>query len=58
MIITMGYLLAILVNVVVNIWVVGLFLFRRLRTSSVPAWLLLVNFAFFTIQLILFIINR
>ncbi|HWK02569.1 MAG TPA: hypothetical protein VNS58_02995 [Puia sp.] len=58
MIIIMGYLLAILVNTVVNLWVIALFIAGRLRTSSVPVWLLIVNFAFFSLQLALLIINR
>jgi hypothetical protein len=58
MIIILGYLLAILVNTVVNAWVMVLFISGRLRASLVPAWLLIVNFAFFTIQLLLLIINR
>jgi hypothetical protein len=58
MIIIMGYLLAILVNTVVNLWVIALFIAGRLRASSVPVWLLIVNFAFFSLQLALLIINR
>jgi hypothetical protein len=58
MIIILGYLLAILVNTLVNVWVIGLFISRRLRASLVPTWLLIVNFTFFAIQLLLLLINR
>jgi hypothetical protein len=58
MIIIMGYLLAILVNTVVNTWVIALLIFRRLKVGLVPTWLLIANFAFFTLQLVLFIINH
>lgn len=58
MIIIMGYLLAILVNTLVNVWVMVLFLSRRLVNAAVPVWLLIVNFTFFTIQILLFIVNR
>ena len=54
----LGYILAILVNTVVNVWVIVLFLFRKLKTGQVPAWLLIINFIFFAIQLTLLIINR
>jgi hypothetical protein len=58
MIIVMGYLLAILVNTAVNVWVLALFITRRLRSGLVPSWLLIANFVFFTLQLTLLIINR
>jgi len=58
MVIVLGYLLSIFVNVVVNIWVVTLLTTRRLRAANVPVWLLVVNFAFFLLQLLLIILNR
>ena len=58
MIIILGYLLAILVNTLVNVWVIALFVARRLIKDAVPTWLLIANFLFFSIQLTLFIINR
>lgn len=58
MIIIMGYLLAIIVNTLVNLWVIGLFATRRLIRGALPTWLLIVNFLFFALQLTLFIINR
>jgi hypothetical protein len=54
-IIVMGYFLAILVNATVNIWGLVLLSAHRLRSASVPPWLLAVNFIFFVIQLILII---
>jgi hypothetical protein len=58
LIIILGYLLAIIVNVVVNVSVMLLFLLRKLRTSPIPVWLVIVNFCFFLLQITLFIINR
>ena len=58
MILILGYLLAILVNTLVNVWVMTLFVTRRLIKDAVPTWLLIANFLFFSIQLTLFIINR
>ncbi|HXB91798.1 MAG TPA: hypothetical protein VNU72_05895 [Puia sp.] len=57
-IIVLGYLLSIVVNIVVNCWVIAMLLFRRSKLASVPLWLLIVNFIFFVLQIILFIINR
>jgi hypothetical protein len=54
-VIVMGYLLSILVNVVVNCWLIGLLFAKKVRTTGVPIWLLIVNFAFFILQLLLLI---
>jgi hypothetical protein len=58
MIIILGYLLAILVNTVVNVWVIAGLVVRKLKKDMVPGWLLIVNFAFFALQLLLLLINR
>jgi hypothetical protein len=58
MIILLGYVLAILVNTIVNVGVIILLLSRRLRSGQPPRWLLIVNFIFFAIQLTLLLINR
>jgi hypothetical protein len=58
LVIVCGYLLSIFVNVVVNIWVLLLLTARRLRGAAVPVWLLVTNFVFFILQLLLLIINR
>jgi len=58
MIIVLGYLLAILVNTVVNIWVVAALMVHRLKKGMVPTWLVITNFAFFVLQLLLLLINR
>jgi len=52
--IVLGYMVSILVNVVVNCWLIVLLLGKRLRTSGVPVWLLIVNGVFFMVQLFLF----
>ena len=58
LVIVLGYLLSIFVNVVVNCWVLVMLTARRLRAAMVPVWLLLVNFIFFILQLLLLILNR
>ena len=55
--IIMGYVLSIIINILVNTTVIILFLFGRLRTAGIRAWLLIVNLIFFVIQVILLIIN-
>jgi hypothetical protein len=57
-ILALGYFLSIIINVIVNATVLFLFLIRRLRTAAIPPWLLVVNFLFFIVQIILLIINR
>jgi hypothetical protein len=57
-VIVMGYLLSALFNIIVNLWVLGLLLVKRLRAAAVPLWLLIVNFGFFMLQLTLLILNR
>ena len=57
-IIVLGYLLAIFINTMVNIWVGLSLLTRRLRHGMVPLWLLIVNALFFILQIILYILSR
>lgn len=57
-VILLGYLLSGLVNVVVNVWALVLLIGRRLRTAAVPVWLLITNFIFFILLLILLLMNR
>jgi threonine/homoserine/homoserine lactone efflux protein len=58
LIIVLGWLLSILVNFIVNGWVIGLLVAGKLRAASIPRWLLIVNGLFFIIQLALLILNR
>lgn len=51
--IVLGYIVSILVNVVVNCWLIVLLFGKRLRAAGVPVWLLIVNFVFFIVQLFL-----
>lgn len=51
--IVLGWLLSILFNTIVNIVIIVLFVFRRLRRAAVPVWLLIANFVFFVLQIIL-----
>jgi len=58
LIILLGYLLAIVVNTVINIWVIGILFLGKWRAGLVPVWIAIINFAFFAIQLTLLLINR
>ena len=51
--IVLGWLLSILFNTIVNIVLIILFVFRRLRRAAVPVWLLIANFIFFILQILL-----
>jgi hypothetical protein len=57
-IIILGYLVSVLINVLVNCIVLVLLLVGKLRTATIPIWLLLVNAVFFIVQILLFYINR
>jgi hypothetical protein len=58
LIIVLGWLLSILVNFIVNGWVIGLWAAGKLRAAAIPRWLLIVNGLFFITQLALLILNR
>ena len=53
-IIVLGYFGPIAVNLFVNVIFVILFFLRRVWASGVPRWLLISNFVFFVIEIILF----
>jgi hypothetical protein len=58
-VIVLGWLVSMAVNLIVNIMLLALFLVGRLRKTGVRAWLLIVNFLFFSVQIaLLIIINR
>ena len=57
-IIVMGWIVAISVNIFVNLALLLMLLARRLRKTGIPAWLMIVNFIFFACQLTILIINR
>jgi hypothetical protein len=53
-IITLGYIVAIALNLFINLIVIILFFLRRVWASGVPRWLLITNFIFFVIQILYF----
>jgi hypothetical protein len=65
LVILMGYVLGIVLNVLVNTWLILLWLIgapryptpERPRAGFGPAWILVVNFIFFLIQLTLILIH-
>jgi hypothetical protein len=57
-IVVLGWIVAISVNIFINLVLLLMFLLRRLRKTGIPAWLMAVNFVFFALQLTLLIINR
>jgi cytochrome bd-type quinol oxidase subunit 2 len=52
-IIVLGYFLAVIVNTLVNLCLIILLIFGRLKTNLIPLWLLIVNFIFFIIQFVI-----
>src|SRR5579871_1434488 len=57
-IIILGYLVSVVINLLVNLVVLLLLLAGRLGRAKVPVWLLIVNFVFFIVQIVLLIANR
>lgn len=57
-IIILGYLVSVVVNLLVNLTIIMLAAIGRLRKTGVPVWLLIVNFVFFVVQILLLIANR
>ncbi len=55
-IIVLGYFLSVIVNVLVNLSLLILFIFGKLKAAGIPAWLLIVNFLFFIVQFIVIIL--
>ena len=53
--IVLGWLLSILFNTIVNVLIIILFVFKRLRRAAIPVWLLIANFVFFILQVLLLI---
>lgn len=56
-IIILGYVLAILINLLVNTWLFFLFISRKWKKALVPVWLLIVNLLFFVVQVSLILIH-
>jgi len=55
-IIVLGYILAILVNVVVNGWILVAWAFRK-RPLDIPRWLWIINLIFLVVQLVILFIH-
>jgi len=55
LIIVMGYLLAVIVNTVVNAWCAFRLIFQKPLVPQIPRWLAISNLGFLIIQLILFL---
>jgi hypothetical protein len=53
LIIVMGYILAIIMNALVSLWYLWLRRFGRPLRIEVPSWLIITNFFFLAVQLIL-----
>ena len=54
-VIILGYVVAAVINVVVNIWYAFLLFSNKPLRNIVPVWLIIVNFLFLIPQLILFL---
>jgi len=55
-IIVLGYILAILVNIVVNGWILVAWAFRK-RPLDIPRWLWIINLIFLVVQLVILFIH-
>jgi hypothetical protein len=51
--IIIGYVFAGIMNLVINVWCAILFFSGKLKSKSVPVWLLIANFIFLIPELIL-----
>jgi len=51
--IIIGYLFAVIINLLVNIWIAVLFLKKKELNHPVPRWLIIINFLFLIPELIL-----
>jgi len=56
--IVMGWMVALVVNVFVNVILLILLCIGQLKKTGIRSWLLIVNFLFFTAQITILIINR
>ncbi len=54
-IIVLGYFMAIVINVLLNLSLIVLFALGKLTLPRIPIWLLIVNFLFFILQAIFII---
>ena len=57
-IIVLGYLVSLVVNLIVGLMMIVLLLAGQVRKTGIPVWLLIVNFVFFIVQILLLIVNR
>ena len=55
LIIISGYLLAIIVNVVVNLWLAIFGIINKSLPKIIPLWLIIVNFLFLIVEIIFFL---
>ena len=55
-IVVMGYLMSIVVNILVNLSLLVVWAFRK-RAMEIPLWLVIVNFIFFVVQLLILFLN-
>jgi len=55
-IIVLGYIMAILVNILVNCWLLAAWVFKK-GPLDVPAWLWIVNLIFLIIQLVFLFVH-
>jgi len=56
-IIAMGFFLGAIVNVLLHVPLIIMLLFGRLRRAGIPAWLMVVNFLFFIVQIYIITIS-
>ena len=57
-ILILGWMVSFMINIVVSMVLLILLLIGRLRKVGIPAWLLIVNFLFFAVQLTILYLNH
>ena len=55
LIIVSGYVLAIIVNAVMNIWLAIFWIMRKSLPQTIPLWLIIINFLFLIAEIIYFL---
>jgi hypothetical protein len=54
-VVMLGYIIGIPLNIIVNLCYLGMLIFRKKLTQTIPAWLITANILFLVIQVLYFI---
>lgn len=56
-VVAMGYILAVILNVLLTVCLIFVFLFGAMRRTGIPIWLMIINFLFLLIQVAILTVN-